>query len=309
MKILKIFGFVAGIHVFAFLFFIANPGCSSTSKPAPAPIDTVASGDTVGVSLPLNPANSSPSPAFDPNAPATAADGSGAGVRYFPPTRPGSAEASTLVTTPVSNVTPATSYTVKSGDSLWELGQRFHVPYAEIAAANNIRTSATLRAGQKLIIPSRAVTASNGPAASAAASAPAAKAAKAAPAPTAVKAAAGREGIRHTVKFGETLGAIAKSYGVKQGEIAVANNIVDPAKIQAGMILVIPGWQEVGGQADAKSAPRPVEADTPAPAPEPSAPASPPVFNLNDPAPTSSTPANEVPVMRIEDGAPAPKGN
>ena len=37
MKILKIFGIVAGIHALAFLLILANPGCSSTSKPPPAP--------------------------------------------------------------------------------------------------------------------------------------------------------------------------------------------------------------------------------------------------------------------------------
>jgi LysM repeat protein len=40
---------------------------------------------------------------------------------------------------------------------------------------------------------------------------------------------------------GETLGAIARKYGVKQGDIAVANNITDPRKIQPGQELVIPG--------------------------------------------------------------------
>ena len=37
MKILKIFGVVVGIHLFALLLIFANPGCSSTSKPPPAP--------------------------------------------------------------------------------------------------------------------------------------------------------------------------------------------------------------------------------------------------------------------------------
>ena len=42
MKILKIFGIVVGIHVFALISIFANPVGSSTTKPPPAPHDTVA---------------------------------------------------------------------------------------------------------------------------------------------------------------------------------------------------------------------------------------------------------------------------
>ena len=41
---------------------------------------------------------------------------------------------------------------------------------------------------------------------------------------------------------------------VRQGDIAVANNISDPQKIRAGMELVIPGWQAAGGKSG-KAAP------------------------------------------------------
>src|SRR5688500_2321743 len=155
MKILKIFGLVAGIHVFALILIFANPGCSSSTKPTPAPVDTVSTSapPPSSISLPMTPTDSLPAPmasapiTFDPDAPAVAASGSSG--RYVP-TRPGTPVASTLVTAPVADVMPATTYTVKSGDTLWELGRTFHVPYAEIAAANNIRASAPLRAGQKL---------------------------------------------------------------------------------------------------------------------------------------------------------------
>ena len=36
MKILKIFGIVVGIHLFALILIFANPGCSSTTKPTPS---------------------------------------------------------------------------------------------------------------------------------------------------------------------------------------------------------------------------------------------------------------------------------
>ena len=46
MKILKIFGIVVGIHVFALILIFANPGCSSTTKPTPALADTTSKTET-----------------------------------------------------------------------------------------------------------------------------------------------------------------------------------------------------------------------------------------------------------------------
>ncbi len=317
MKILKIFGFVAGIHVFALILIFANPGCSSSSKPTPAPSDTLARGEPPStVSLPMPPAsNGSPMGssgiAFNPDAPATSSasqsggssGGSSGGIRFVP-TRPGTPVASTLQAAPVADVTPATTYTVKSGDTLWELGKKFHVPYAEIAAANNIRASAALKAGQKLIIPGKS-TAASAPAATAGKNGKAAEKSAAAIAPG--------DSVRHVVKSGETLGVIARTYGVKQGDIAVANNIVDPAKIRAGMELVIPGWQAAGARTGTKSGTRATDsaaksAATNAPMEEA---ASKPIFNLIEQAPPSGTPGGDVPIIKVEDSplTPAPRGN
>lgn len=311
MKILKIFGLVAGIHVFALILIFANPGCSSSTAPIPAPTDTVASAppESSSINLPMTPMEtpaSSPMASapitFDPNAPAIAPSGSSAG--RFNPTRPGTPVASTLVTAPVTDVTPATTYTVKSGDTLWELGKKFRVPYSEIAAANNIRASAALHAGQKLIIPGKAVAAST-PAMTA--SAPTATAAKTSGAPVA------SNGVKHTVKPNETLSTIARTYGVKQGDIAVANNISDPQKIRAGTELIIPGWQATGSAA--KSAPRsgtrPTE-DAAKSAPPASTPR--PIINIIDAEPTtpaaSPTP-DDIPVIKVEDNpmSATPKSN
>ena len=51
MKILKIFGLVVGIHVAALILIFANPGCSSSTKPAPSPGDTRCSVDQMVVSV------------------------------------------------------------------------------------------------------------------------------------------------------------------------------------------------------------------------------------------------------------------
>ena len=139
MKILKIFGVVVGIHLFALILIFANPGCSSTTKNIPAPSDTVTTqSPPPSVSVPLAPTGISvpetspltvPS-GFNPDAPAVAAGGS-TGVR-FNPTRPGTPAATTLAPAPVADVTPATTYTVQNGDNLWSVSKKFKIGRAHV---------------------------------------------------------------------------------------------------------------------------------------------------------------------------------
>ena len=53
------------------------------------------------------------------------------------------------------------------------------------------------------------------------------------------------EGLTYTVQDGDTLGAIAARYGVSVEAIAAANGIDDPASIQVGQVLVVPGGDEL----------------------------------------------------------------
>jgi LysM repeat protein len=305
MKILKIFGVVAGIHLFALILIFANPGCSSTTKPPPAPFDTVShSPPAPAVRYP--PASSSvyvaqpdPSITFNPDAPAVAASSSD--VRFMP-TRPGSPAAGTLLLEPVTDVLPASTHTVVSGDNLWNLARKHKVTVAELAAVNKLTASAILRPGQKLIIPSRPAS----PTFTATAS-PVTVAAETTR-PAAVKPPP-VEGDTHVVRPGETLGSIARRYGVRQGDIAVANNITDPQKIRAGTELIVPGWQApaatvapiatraaTGANGGANSASR-------TPEPKPAA--------RIAPAPTvqpQELPA-EVPVIRVDDSPISPVPN
>jgi LysM repeat protein len=309
MKILKIFGFVVGIHLFALILIFANPGCSSTAKPQPAPSDTMIRAEPPpAVSLPSGAttvvlpggdalAGAGAPSTFNPEAPAGAA---GPVVR-FTPTRPGTPVASTLVAEPVADVTPAATYTVAGGDNLWTLSKKFHISTAEIAAANRIKTNAILRPGQKLIIPGKPVAIKE-PATASPAPAPARTADVAAPKPSA-------DAVKHVVKAGETLSMISQQYGVKQGEIAVANNISDPQKIRAGMELTIPGWKALAsksGKSASKSAPGAAAKAAPAKAADPKL-----IFSL-EPEPASvpkPSSGAEVPVIRVDDSpiAPAPK--
>jgi LysM repeat protein len=214
----------------------------------------------------------------------------------FTPTRPNTPAASTLIAEPVTDVTPATTYTVVSGDSLWSISKKVHASTTEIAAANNLKTNAVLKSGQKLLIPGKAASASV-----AAAANPAASAGKSAltVAPTPKPSA---EALRHVVKSGETLSTIAKQYGVKQSDIAMANNITDPAKIRAGMEIIIPGWQTPVSKSGRKS-------DTGAKSGTKST--TPPTISIGEPepAPASKPPTSDVPVIQIDEGpvTPAPK--
>src|SRR5688572_30519665 len=308
MKILKIFGLVVGIHLFALILIFANPGCSSTAKTAPSPADTTSSGSSA-TSSPVVPAPSSSSSTstaptesttssaitFNPDAPAAAAPTtSDTGVR-FTPTRPGTPVAGALQTQPVADVTPATSYTVKSGDNLSTIARKNNITLAQLTAANGLSTKAVLRPGQKLIIPSK--TASGVAAGNDSGGGAPAKAKDPFVAPAA--ASSGTDAVKHVVRSGETLGAIARRYGVGQGEIAVANNISDPARIRPGMELIIPGWKAPGGKNGKSSK---AANDTKA------SPGEPPAFESLPPAANPSAPP-PVPVIPVDEGpaAPSPK--
>jgi LysM repeat protein len=305
MKILKIFGVVVGIHLFALILIFANPGCSSTSKPTPAPVDTVAKSEpTPTVTVPYN-SPMTVSTGFNPDAPATAASSS-SGAPLYRPTRPGSTAATAVTSTPVQDVTPATTYTVKANDTFWDLGKKFKIPYQEIAAANNMKSTAPLHAGQKLIIPGKSMAAT-APQATAAASKAGANGKPATTPPVATPAAtsaANGNSMKHMVKPGETLSTIAHQYGVTVKELGTVNNISDPAKVKAGVELIIPGWTgSNGGKAASKSGKAPAAPATPEPKP---------TFNLLDtPPPAPATKSSEPPVIKVEDSplTPAPKSN
>jgi LysM repeat protein len=305
MKILKIFGIVVGIHLFALIFIFASPGCSSTSKPTPAPVDTVArETPPPSVNLPYSPPLTV-NPGFNPDAPATSGGSSlTTGSPIFRPTRPGSTAAQAVTATPVTDVTPATTYTVKAGDTLWELGKKFKIPYGEIATANSLKSTAPLHQGQKLVIPGKSIAAAPVAASTTKAGATNGKAPATMTAAVTPAATAASGSYKHMVAPGESLSAIAHKYGVSVKELGTANNISDPAKVQAGALLVIPGWTAAGGAA-AKGSTKSGKssATTAAPPTEPK-----PAFNLLDSAPV--TPKGDAPpVIKVEDSPLTPKSN
>ncbi|MBA3848833.1 MAG: hypothetical protein C0502_02410 [Opitutus sp.] len=300
MKILQIFGAVVAVHVLAFIFIFASPGCSSSPRNIPTPDATtpVSAGPAAapassGVSYSPSAVDLGSAPAYTPPAASGRAE----------PTRPGSpnAAAITPAKAPAEDVAPVTTYTVTRGDSLWSIAKKNKLTVAELAKANSLPAGTTLQPGKKLIIPGKA------PAPQDLSTAPAtpAKAAEAKPAP-----ARGSEAVHHTVAAGESLGTIARKYQVTVGELAAANNITDPAKIRAGQQLVIPGFKAVGGASTAKK-PAPAAPQPAAPAPaEPTVKT--PHFEIAPPPPGQDLDAGlkdtatDVPTIKVEE--PKPKG-
>ncbi len=314
MKILQIFGAVAALHLLAFIFIFASPGCQSSPSNVPTPDATLPGGESPTVAYSAPAEVSMPMP-VDSSASTIAASDTG----HSMPTRPGSpnAVAITPTTAPVEGVAPVSTYTVHKGESLWTIAKKNHLTVAELAKANNLGTNATLQPGKKLIIPGKV--------------APAPASASAAPAMTAVaapmadtKAAPSHpsgEIVRHTVSSGETLSTIAHKYGVSSGDLAVANSVTDPAKIRVGQTLIIPnakpGTAKANGKASTKPAASTASADKPA-APAGSAPvaATPPVdqtphFELKPPPPgqdldagLKDTTGTEVPTVKVDEPKP-----
>lgn len=319
MNVLRIFGIVVAVHALAFLLIMANPGCSTKSKspasvsaaPAAPAADTASSPfisapDSAGEQGGLN---------FDPNAVA--------GASRFSPTRPNTPGASAVTAEPVPDVIPATTITVGKGDSLWSIAKKHGIPVVELAAANNLKTGATLQVGQKLVVPAKgAASAAKTASHSSATTKASAKAPEAAPASETAPAAKSSAYTRHVVKAGETLGIIARRYGVKQGDIAVANNITNPATLRVGRELVIPSASKStkaaasakGSDSSATTEPKPASnkpasgsaQETTQPAQVPSMPI------IGDPSVQDSdsglqpAPATDVPVIKLEEESAFP---
>ncbi len=313
MKILQIFGAVVAVHLLAFIFIFASPGCQSSPRNIPTPDATVptSGGDAAGAPVSYNPAPADTgATAYAPPAPYGRAE----------PTRPGSPNAVAIAPAKqAEEVAPVSTYTVTRGDSLWSIAKRNHLSVAELAKANNLPVGATLQPGQKLIVPGKA------PAPKDLAAAPAT------PAPTTPAATASRPGdaVRHTVQPGESLGTIARKFQVTVGELAAANSITDPAKVRAGQTLIIPGFKTVSQKSAApkssapkaanaapKSAPANTGAATPAEQPAEPTISTAPHFDITPPPPGQDLDAGlkdqpaDVPTIKVEEPktTPPPKG-
>ena len=148
-------------------------------------------------------------------------------------------------------------YTVRAGDTLSAIAARNGTTVTALRQANNLRGD-TIQVGQDLVIPGGSGSSSN--------SSSGYTPAPAAPRPGAISGDASRATVEHTLRSGETLGALSKRYGVSVEAIMSANNIADARRIRAGQKLVIPG-------AAAAPAPAQRREQQPSATPQPAAPA------------------------------------
>lgn len=127
------------------------------------------------------------------------------------------------------------TYTVRRGDTLFQIGRRVGRSVAELAAANGIKNPNLIFPGQVLRI-TGGETAVDPPVA---------------PTPEPSPPPAG-EGQTYTVRAGDTLYHIARRFGVPLSTLVQVNNIANPRLIAVGQALQIPE----GGTA--VSAPAPI---------------------------------------------------
>lgn len=106
-----------------------------------------------------------------------------------------------------------TTYTVKSGDSLWNIAKKFGISVEELKAANNL-SSNLLNIGQVLKIPEEEVTETG-------------------------------DYIVYNVKAGDSLYSIGKEFGISVDELVDYNNL-STSSLQINQQLLIPKQQETG---------------------------------------------------------------
>jgi murein DD-endopeptidase MepM/ murein hydrolase activator NlpD len=113
--------------------------------------------------------------------------------------------------------------TVGYGESVEHIAKKYGVPVSALLETNGITNAASVKPGQRLVIP-RYVTSS-------------APQASVAPVPAADSV--------HIVQPGESLTGIARHHGVAVAVLARANNIQPYAKVNAGDRLTVPGGHPV----------------------------------------------------------------
>lgn len=121
-------------------------------------------------------------------------------------------------------VAKSRDYTVKRGESLWDISRKFKVPVAELKRLNKLGNT-SIRAGQRLVL---------SPGLAAKTAAPG----KPASPPAKVKKGGGSVQL-YTVVRGDTLFGIARKFGLEARDLAHQNNLSPSAKLATGMTLKV----------------------------------------------------------------------
>jgi LysM repeat protein len=177
------------------------------------------------------------------------------------------------------------NYTVKPGETLSELAERYNTSVQRLMELNNLRGPQDLWAGSRIQVPITRTTAA------------------------AVKPAVNKKATQHRVQSGETLSVIAERYGVSMQNLIALNGISNPNQMEAGRTLKLPGSAKPAAKpAAAKPAPKPqAVAAKPAakPAPQPAAQPVAAQPMAAKPAPTPAATAAAAPVAAKPEPKPA----
>ena len=129
---------------------------------------------------------------------------------------------------------PGDTVEVQSGDTLYGIARRHNVAVAELMQLNNM-SSPNLKLGQRLYLP-QGVAASRSPAP------PPVQTASIQPPPLPPSGDLnGKYNGSYTVRPGDSIYGISRTYGVPVTELQQANGITDSRGIKAGAVLRVPG--------------------------------------------------------------------
>ena len=149
------------------------------------------------------------------------------------------------------------SYTVRPGDTFMKVAREQGVSYDALVRANPKIQPERLQVGARLLLPGSA------------AAVPTVAAVPPPERPVSAPVEAAVPGRKHVVAAGESLGAIARKYGITTTRLAEANRLQDANRIVLGQTLQIPGGRPEAVQPKTVEAPpapvAPVLVETPKP--------------------------------------------
>ena len=161
-----------------------------------------------------------------------------------------------LVSVALVSAQDATTHTVQAGDNLYRIAQQYNVTVNELAEANELEFTWRIVPGQVLVIPTDTLeTFAEEPVEVAAADIPS-------------------SAQTHIVSWGESLGTIARRYGLTLDQLAQLNDITNPDLIYVGQELIVSSApipeleMNVEAGSSAATAPESIT-ESAAPAPEP----------------------------------------
>jgi LysM repeat protein len=230
MKVSKVVLIVVALHVLVIGGIIVFEGCSRVKSNTP---------DMAGnESLPGQPPDMASGAASNEVASVPNPQGPGAANSLTPPNSMAGNEAPVPASTPASaSVAPATTaqvYVVKKGDSLWKIAKTENITVGELARANNLTKTSTIKVGQKLKVPATTEKANVAMASVIPTSTDASGGASTAPA-----AGADASGTLYTVKSGDSLWKVARQQSVTVAALKQANNLSGDS-LKVGQKLHIP---------------------------------------------------------------------